>query len=72
MDEIRPRIESVLLKLSDPPTLVCQKCGVPIPELVVWVADVDQAFEACVATRVGPAFDLFSEIYQQQHSRNQQ
>ena len=37
----------------------CWKCGTPLHQMSVVVADIDQAFEACESSAVMPAFEFF-------------
>ena len=48
---------------------MCWKCGTPLHQMSVVVADIDQAFEACESSAVMPAFEFFRVKFLSRHGQ---
>ena len=68
LDMLRPMLDARLKALSHSDAGCCcarAGCASVLISPSVVVADVDQAFEACSAASVKPAWELFASLYQQ-------
>ena len=66
MADAIPSIKGGLAQLEASPTGCCARCSQPVVGLSIFSADVDQAFEACAADRVLPAWMHAATRYQEQ------
>ena len=67
LDSVRQELEKDMKQLSCQATGACLRCGADLPEsLSVVVTDIDQAFEACSASRVMPSWSELLQLFQQQ------
>ena len=67
LDSVRHELEKDVKQLRCQATGACLRCGAGLPApLSVVVTDVDQAFEACSASRVMPSWSELLQIFMQQ------
>ena len=68
--QLRYELDSVFQELDTPPSRCCWRCGCAMSCVSLITADIDQAFEACSASAVLPAWRHISQSYESRFSSN--
>ena len=67
LDGVRQELEKEVKQLNCQATGACLRCGAGLSvPLSVVVTDIDQAFEACSASRVMPSWSVLLQLFRQQ------
>ena len=70
ISQLRYELDSMFQELDTPPSWCCWRCGCAISCVSLITADIDQAFEACSASAVLPAWRDISLSYESRFSSN--
>ena len=67
---LRCELDSTFQELDTPPSRCCWRCGCAMSCVSLITSDIDQAFEACSASAVLPAWRDISRSYESRLSSN--
>ena len=70
ISQLRCELDSMFQELDTPPSQCCWRCGCAMSCVSLITADIHQAFEACSASAVLPAWRHISQCFESRFSSN--